>query len=475
MGESKTRKIIALGIMLLFLGMTISSTTGLYLEKQSTIATINGNTFYVGGSGPGNYSSIQDAIDDSSDGDTVFVYDDSSPYYENMVVDKSINLIGEDKDTTTIDGDESEDVVYISADWVNISGFTIQNSRSYWEDAGIDIRSNYNTIMGNNIKLNDHIGIWLSSSSNNTIIGNSISNNSEGKGLWLWLSSSNTISDNSFLNDGLLVTNSSQNTVFNNTINGKPLVYLENESDMVIDDAGQVILINCDNITVQTQELSNTSVGIRLRDTVNCLISGNDISNNWKGITLEHSSNNNTIRGNTVSNNYYGIWLRSSSNTITDNNISNNYYGIVLTDSSNNNITGNNILNNKKSMQLVESNSNNIRGNTISWNIMGILLHYSYSTTIEHNNFIRNILGLQLIGSYSTTIEHNNFIRNIIQAFFECHSDDYFSNCWDRNYWNRPRILPKPIFGLRFYELYQFEPLVQFDCYPAQEPYDIGV
>jgi len=60
------RKIITLGIVLLFLGMTISSSTGLYLEKQSTVATFDGNTLYVGGSGPGNYSSIQDAIDDAS-------------------------------------------------------------------------------------------------------------------------------------------------------------------------------------------------------------------------------------------------------------------------------------------------------------------------------------------------------------------------------------------------------------------------
>ena len=34
----------------------------------------NDNTLYVGGSGEGNYTKIQDAIDDASDGDIVFVY-----------------------------------------------------------------------------------------------------------------------------------------------------------------------------------------------------------------------------------------------------------------------------------------------------------------------------------------------------------------------------------------------------------------
>ncbi len=52
-----------------------------------------GNILYVGGSGPGNYTKIQDAIDNARYGDTVFVYDYSSPYYENLVIHKSINLI----------------------------------------------------------------------------------------------------------------------------------------------------------------------------------------------------------------------------------------------------------------------------------------------------------------------------------------------------------------------------------------------
>jgi hypothetical protein len=47
---------------------------------------------YVDGSGLGNYTKIQDAIDDSSDEDTLFVYDDLSPYYENLIIDKQIHL-----------------------------------------------------------------------------------------------------------------------------------------------------------------------------------------------------------------------------------------------------------------------------------------------------------------------------------------------------------------------------------------------
>jgi len=84
-------------------GTCIIPTTAQTTEK--TQSTSRGNWLYVGGSGPGNYTRIQDAIDNASDwGDTVFVYDDSSPYYEFLIINKSISLIGENKDTTIIKG-----------------------------------------------------------------------------------------------------------------------------------------------------------------------------------------------------------------------------------------------------------------------------------------------------------------------------------------------------------------------------------
>ena len=57
-----------------------------------------GNILYVGGFGPGNYTSIQEAVNDASDYDTVFVFDDSSPYEECVDIKVRISLIGEDKE-----------------------------------------------------------------------------------------------------------------------------------------------------------------------------------------------------------------------------------------------------------------------------------------------------------------------------------------------------------------------------------------
>jgi len=84
-----------------------------------------GTTIYVG-SGPGNDSAtIQGGVDLAMAGDTVFVY--AGTYEELVEINpswKSITLIGEDKETTIIDGNHTGTVITISASWVNVTGFT---------------------------------------------------------------------------------------------------------------------------------------------------------------------------------------------------------------------------------------------------------------------------------------------------------------------------------------------------------------
>ena len=103
MGARMLRKDLAVAVILLFIGMCIVPATGTISELSPKPIT-TGNTLYVGGTGEGNYTSIQEAINYSFEVDTVYVYDDSSPYFENIIINKSIHLIGENKDTTVIDG-----------------------------------------------------------------------------------------------------------------------------------------------------------------------------------------------------------------------------------------------------------------------------------------------------------------------------------------------------------------------------------
>ncbi|MFX0209311.1 MAG: nitrous oxide reductase family maturation protein NosD, partial [Candidatus Hodarchaeota archaeon] len=465
------KNILAIGIVFLFvcsafipLSLGINTRIADTTEQPSTFS--RGKTLYVGGTGEGNYTKIQDAIDNASDGDTVYVYDDSSPYYELVVIDKSINLIGEDRDTTIIDGSEG-DIINIYADRVDISGFTIQNSGYNWDDAGIEImHSSYNSITGNIISNNYH-GIILYTNSN-TISDNIITSNFDG-GLILLGSKNNIISintfsdnvdgvildggsdynnilDNVFFNDGVRISFAHQNTFSNNLINGKPIVYLEGESDVVIDDedAGQVILVSCNSITVQDQNLSNTSVGLTLIDTDNCLISDNIITNNTRGICTKGSCNN-SIEDNTFFNNKeWTIILDEDSNydTVSGNTIDHPLgtyplNGISVYEVTGNNILGNTIKNCYSGISLGDSDYNIILNNEISSNDRdGIAISDGSNNKIIGNNISYNLYwGIEVReGSNDNVIYHNNLVYNKRNAI------DEGDNIWDDgkygNYWS---------------------------------------
>jgi len=204
----------------------------------------------------------------------------------------------------------------------------------------------YNIISENNVT-NNRIGIPFYYSSSNNVSRNTIVNNIEG--IRLDRSLYNRISGNMFLHNGLCVVRSYENIVENNTVNGKPLIYLEGVLNYNVDDAGQVILIRSKNIRIEGLNLSRTDRGLQLLETTNSVITANHLANNNKaGIWLDKSSNN-TISGNNITaNNWYGIFIyESSNNDIHGNDITNNgWTGIIVQHSSNNNIFHNNFINN---------------------------------------------------------------------------------------------------------------------------------
>jgi parallel beta-helix repeat protein len=211
-----------IAVVLLVLGTSFPSLA--YSDEKKSSPISSGNILYVGGSGPGNYTKIQDAINASSNGDTVFVYDDSSPYYENLIINKSINLVGEDRNTTIING-EGLMVIYVSTDFVNISRFTIYNATEdncngiYLEHCSMvsisdcDIHSNggkgiglyysnQNVISHCRIFNNQYHGIFLVNSCWNTIDDCNLSIN-YGGGVFLWVySNNNTIKNCLLVNNG---------------------------------------------------------------------------------------------------------------------------------------------------------------------------------------------------------------------------------------------------------------------------------
>ncbi len=172
--------IVLIATILLFLVFFI------FFHTERCEGTIK-NIVYVGGNQPGTYTTIQSAIDNASEGDTIFVF--NGTYYENVIVNKTINIVGENKENTIVNGHINEVtdnlliVFYVSANQVNISGFTITNNIIQFDlpqssifSVGILIKANNTTIQGNIIKENT-FGISLDNSFYNNITTNILTDN----------------------------------------------------------------------------------------------------------------------------------------------------------------------------------------------------------------------------------------------------------------------------------------------------------
>mgnify|MGYP001772911850 CR=1 FL=1 len=277
---------------------------------------------------------------------------------------------------------------------------TIKNIKIKAFDIGIYLLNSFNNrISGNNIA-NSWCGIYIRNSSNNNILGNDIEDN-RWSGIFLWHSFNNSITGNIFFNNGLVILDSYGNTILNNSVNDKPLVYLENVSSLEVTDAGQVILVNCKDITVEGLNISKATIGIELLKTKNARISGNNIEDNIAGIYLSYSSNN-IISGNSIANN--------------------NWSGITLYNSSNNRISANNITNNKYGIYLQNSSVSNI---------------------IYHNNFINNTQQ-----AYDAAWSMFRYLLSLFNIWDNGSSGNYWSNYVDvdkdnNGIWDHPYVIDK--------------------------------
>jgi parallel beta-helix repeat protein len=157
------------------------------------------------------YRFIQDAINNSNNSDVIFVFD--GIYYEKLIINKSISLIGNDNQNTIICGtyddnigSDKDTVITITANFVNIAGFNITTRGGYpvqvvnfrtCNGILLDKSSNCN-IFSNNLNKLGHRGIRLIQSHNNCIERNLIYNvyNKWGTQIVLDSSNNNIIKEN---------------------------------------------------------------------------------------------------------------------------------------------------------------------------------------------------------------------------------------------------------------------------------------
>jgi len=143
--------------------------------------------------------SIQEAINSAESGGIIYVY--NGTYYEHVVVNKQISLIGKNRSTTVIDGNGTGSVINITSSYVNVYGFTIRNGTN-----GISIRDSFYNIISGNIVTDNQRGMYLFAYScpchaprKNTIVNNTIKSNSIG--IRLEIATENAIYHNNFINN----------------------------------------------------------------------------------------------------------------------------------------------------------------------------------------------------------------------------------------------------------------------------------
>jgi parallel beta-helix repeat protein len=328
------------------------------------------------------YATIQEAInaDATLNGHTIHV--EAGIYHENVVVNKSLSLIGENRLNTVIDANASGNVVQITADHVNVTGFTMQNSMPGL--SGVYIYHSNEANVSQNILTNDHNGIHIYGSNNSNIVDNDVFGNQFG--IHLYGSGNNNLSGNNVYNNmnGIHLDISDNNTLFGNKV------------------------------------WSNTGNGIYLYESAGNTVSGNNVFSNYgRGIRLHYSSGN-TLSSNLVSSNGYGIYLYGSAkNTLTSNNASfNNESGVLLQGSSDISITS----------------------NILSYNIHGIWLIASSSNTVSGNNVSSNSeYGARFWNSSGNVFIHNSLMKNLVKNV-EQPSNTSILNLWDDgaegNFWD---------------------------------------
>jgi parallel beta-helix repeat protein len=248
------------------------------------------------------FQRIQDGINDSKDNDTVYVF--SGIYYEHVWVNKTISLIGEDKNATIIDANHSSVCVFLASGHVHINGFTMQNSGTAWyNDAGVGIKnlghdSNGNVIEGNIMQYN-YYGIFAWASDNNMISNNIIRNNINDGIYFQAYDTYTTITNNSIIDNGVNGIRIEEydsdhnvihsNVIDNNSVNG---IILSGDHCTIADNhisrSKNGVTVYGYYTNIQRNNITQNLIGLTLVLTMQCVVEENTFINNLADATFSY-------------------------------------------------------------------------------------------------------------------------------------------------------------------------------------------
>jgi parallel beta-helix repeat protein len=245
---------------------------------------------------PDDFPTIQEAINKAGPGDTIYIR--AGTYHENVLVNKSVSVIGEDRYNTVIDGSGLGTVIGVGASNVSIANLTVINAGFSIEDSGIELSGAENcSINGNVLIENGNNGIMLYQSICNAVIANIVEETGQS-GIILYGSNNNTVSGNTVRNAsdyGIVLQDSFYCHVIENTV--------------ARNYEGIALLASNENSVCRNTVTESVSHGIRLDD----------------------PSDYNTFAENTLANNNgYGFWMWFSSYNLFCHNLCNNSKNVLV-------------------------------------------------------------------------------------------------------------------------------------------------
>ena len=343
--------------------------------------------------GGSDYVSIQIAVDNAKDGDTIQVCNGN--YSENIFVNKSLTIKAHSENTyaTIIQAKNlEENIFYITSNEVNIIGFTIKarkgdNRRIADENAGIYLDNVHDCVIKNNVLSGHANGIFLNHSFDTIISDNFVFSNNL---------------------HGIYVTNSKNNLLSNNEVSSNNYgIYLASSSH---------------NRLSNNNASHNNNYGIALWNSSRNVLENNLASSNKYGICLTSSFENELHDNVAYRNGLHGIYLWwSSTNNLKSNSLNfNGYSGINLYGSSNNYFNYNNASSNKKGVRLEwDCNNNSIRNNIlISNHESGIFIRDSSNNTVFENILLDYQKGIEIKEIYIRGPFNNQIYNNEIDDRF---------------------------------------------------------
>jgi hypothetical protein len=287
------KKWVIVGIIVFSLTINIIPSAAQLYEKS--YRSSSKGWFYVGGDGSGNYTTIQAAMDNASNGDTIFVY---PGIYGTLTIRKSLHFIGYDPLTTILNGSGRYDVVAFEANDVSFSSFTVQNGGTPGTGAygrGLSIQHRTNVSVSNVILRHNYLGVMLYWDKN--VILTNVSFIAPGNGIDFWDGRNCTISYCTFVQVGIY------HGGFPPSEAGCSLYihhnnFLNNSAISMGDQCGDPF----GNTTIESNLFQNNSCALSISSSIGVSIIRNNFIGNTKNVALSQET-------------FIRLYLKNSSNS----------------------------------------------------------------------------------------------------------------------------------------------------------------